>query len=706
MQNKNLKLKLGLCGLALTSFLAVNAHSVVHADTVSDSNANNNAITWDSDSDDSQVVKEQSQQAQPAQNAQAKQITQAPAVQKAQSEQLQKPVAQPSRHAVAQSDAQTRLTQPVQTKRVTVSNVSSSTSVSQKRAETSIVRQSNVQTSTANRLNANQSQANIKVSNVQDVAQASVQKQKVAQFNQGSKIYSLNNGATLSKNNGDGYVITNAGTYNGHAVDIGVTVNNVKDNQGSYATKWSNGDKADVTGKLDNQFNYQNSVLVGSKDIAPQLDQTRQRTEKQNENVDISGVWVYGFMNNWQEDGDNGYERYHSDVGVITPELLKQIMEQANVPVTDALGKFSGDTGDKIKSKLVSCHVKITDKTYVDKYYLGPVSYSSAGPDSNHPIPQVTRDVFYHVSFTNSMHASDFLTTDTVRTSGTYNQTVLNTSLFRWPGTKDLPGLWPNGDTYSPSVNYSIIPDAKFDANEGRGADGNWTSGFDKVKSYDDESLQDGPLHQKGIRHKYDFTPSELTSYKLTTDPVSATLTKDVQVTDHLQPVPTSQGSLDYNYTVGLYDAQTGDLITDLKPEYKSKAGATATARDSVMNDAIKNKIQQINRGQASVAYTGTAANDDVAFYEETRAVNPKDQALHKSATRIISVNLPDDPAVKDRYKGVLNANNQIVQTINFTRTGVENVVSGQVTYGAWQGPSSFSSVTLPDIPGYTMTMS
>lgn len=56
--------------------------------------------------------------------------------------------------------------------------------------------------------------------------------------------------------------------------------------------------------------------------------------------------------------------------------------------------------------------------------------------------------------------------------------------------------------------------------------------------------------------------------------------------------------------------------------------------------------------------------------------------------------------------KGILNSNNQIVQTINFTRTGVENIVSGQVTYGAWTGPSSFGAVTLPDIPGYTMTMS
>ena len=660
MQNKNLKLKLGLCGLALTSFLAVNAHSVVHADTVSDSNANNNAITWDSDSDDSQVVKGQPEQQTAPQSVQ----TQVP----------------------VQSHVQASQSQPVQNKKMMVSDVSST------------VRQSNAQISTVNRLNANKSQANIKVSNVQDVAQAPVQKQKVAQFNQGSKIYSLNNSSTLSKNNGDGYVITNAGTYNGRAVDIGVTVNNVKDNQGSYTTKWSNGDKADVTGKLDNQFNYQNSVLVGSKSVTPQLDQTRQRTEKQSENVDISGVWIAGYTDNWEEDGDTSYDRYGHDISIITPELLKQIMEQANVPVGEAIAKF-GDK-DFEDSKLVSCHANITDKTYVDKYYVGSVSYFSAG-NTGAELPHATRSFLYHVSFNSGVHASDLLTTDENRVSSTYGQKILDTSLFEWPAdkNKDLPSLWANDDTFPPSIDTMTVPDTKFNANQGQDIDMQFVSGFNNVKQYSEFS------DHTGIKTTGDFAPSTLATYKITPDPVSATLTKDVQVTDHLQPVPTSQGSLDYNYTVGLYDAQTGDLITDLKPEYKSKVGKSATNQDTAMNNAIKAKIQAINANKANSAYTGTAANDDVAFYKETRAVNPQDQALHKSATRIISVNLPDDPAVKDRYKGILNSNNQIVQTINFTRTGTENVVSGQVTYGAWSGPSSFGAVTLPDIPGYTMTM-
>lgn len=51
---------MGVCGLALSSLFIVSNESVVHADSVS--NAQNNAITWDSDDDDSQVVKNEQQQ--------------------------------------------------------------------------------------------------------------------------------------------------------------------------------------------------------------------------------------------------------------------------------------------------------------------------------------------------------------------------------------------------------------------------------------------------------------------------------------------------------------------------------------------------------------------------------------------------------------------------------------------------------------------
>ena len=453
-----------------------------------------------------------------------------------------------------------------------------------------------------------------------------VQQNRVAQFNKGSKIYGLNNSNQLNKNNGAGYVITNAGTYNGRAIDIGVTVNNINDNQGSYTTKWSNGDKADVTGKLDNQFNYQNSVLVGSKSVTPQLDQTRPRTEKQTENVDISGVWIAGDTDNWEEDGDTSYDRYSSDVSIITPELLKQVMEQANVPVNEALAKF---TENNFASKLVSCHVNITDKTYVDKYFVGSPGYFSIG-NTGAELPHVARNFLYHVSFNKGVHFSDLLTTDESSTSATYGQKILDKSLFEWPIDKDknLPPVWANGDTFSPAIDTMTIPDTKFDANEGRNSDLVGTSGFNNIHEYDEF-----PDHT-GIKKTYDFTTPNLATYKITTDPVSATLTKDVQVTDHLQPDQMNQGSLNYNYTVGVYDAQTGELIKDLTANYKGKTGKTATEQDTAMNSAVKAKIQAINANQANSAYTGTAASDDVTFSKNTVHVNYVD-------TRGESINVP-----------------------------------------------------------------
>lgn len=52
----NRKLMVSLCGLALSSVFLINNKAVVHADTVNNSNQQS-AISWDSNSDDSQVVK-------------------------------------------------------------------------------------------------------------------------------------------------------------------------------------------------------------------------------------------------------------------------------------------------------------------------------------------------------------------------------------------------------------------------------------------------------------------------------------------------------------------------------------------------------------------------------------------------------------------------------------------------------------------------
>ena len=93
-------------------------------------------------------------------------------------------------------------------------------------------------------------------------------------------------------------------------------------------------------------------------------------------------------------------------------------------------------------------------------------------------------------------------------------------------------------------------------------------------------------------------------------------------VTNTLQLDQVNNGSLNYDYTVGVYDAQTGELIKDLTANYKSKAGKAATDQDTVMNDKIKAKIQAINANTANSAYTGIAANDDIVFNKNTVHVN------------------------------------------------------------------------------------
>ena len=566
VESKNLKLKLGLCGLALTSFLALNSRSVVHADTVSGSNAS--AITWDSDQDDSQVAHEESQQVQSVQTQGAVQDQKAPATQSVQS------------------------------------------SV-QNHAETSAVRVSNFDTSVVNRNSAQNARNNVKVATVHDTAQMPVQKQKVAQFNQGSKIYTLNGSNQLSKNNGDGYVITNAGMYNGRAVDIGVTINNVQDNQGTYTTKWSNGDKANVTGKVDNDFNYQNSALVGTTSQQPQVDPNKTRTRMANQSVDFPYKILL-------------YHAGASDWG-LTDEFTDDI--------TNSVIFHYENNGNDLEGAL---RTSVTDDISSHNNY----DVSFAGFSGHWDGSDISDDLYTHGSLQDVDVDEDYL-------------------------NKCLSHVGSSG----------TITALRF------------TSNNDDMSHIADGTILIGRGNGK---------------YKMN---------KQTPVIDYLQLDKVNNGSLNYNYTVGLYDAQTGDLITDLKAEYKGKTGNQATASTNVMNNAIKNKIQQINQGKASVSYTGTSANDDVAFYQETRQVNPQDKNVNRQVQRVIHINFPNGvkPASYDSItdsagnKLTLDSNNNLTQSMSFTRTGVQNIVSGQVTYGNWQQHGAINAVTLPSIPGYTM---
>ena len=65
---KSKKMMVSLCGLALSSLFVLNNKSVVRADTINDANSQNNAISWNENSDQTQGV--QSEQTQKADDSQ------------------------------------------------------------------------------------------------------------------------------------------------------------------------------------------------------------------------------------------------------------------------------------------------------------------------------------------------------------------------------------------------------------------------------------------------------------------------------------------------------------------------------------------------------------------------------------------------------------------------------------------------------------
>lgn len=243
-----------------------------------------------------------------------------------------------------------------------------------------------------------------------------VQQNRVAQFNNGSKIYGLNNSNQLNKNNGAGYVITNVGTYNGRAVDIGVTINNINDNQGSYITKWSNGDKADVTGKVDNQFNYQNNALIGTTSQQPQVDtsRTRTRTETKDVNTKLDGWWIINTDHHTWSYGSHASEGEKGSASqiVIAPDLIKQIMEKTGCTYDTALFKLGIDTSKMIKTHMPTATMYengVSDKAYIDQYYVGPITTDNGG-DPGYLFKD--RTTIYHVMFTDKVNDKNLFDSD------------------------------------------------------------------------------------------------------------------------------------------------------------------------------------------------------------------------------------------------------------------------------------------------------
>ena len=448
-----------------------------------------------------------------------------------------------------------------------------------------------------------------------------VRQNRVAQFNKGSKIYGLNNSNQLSKSNGDGYVITNAGTYNGRAVDIGVTINNVKDNQGSYTTKWSNGDKADVTGKTDASFKYDNSALLGTQQDAITVpNKTRRKEVRVTIPEQVSGVWVYHETAGYNNEDYGG--AWNPDT-YVDPALLMKVMRVHNFTQIEALhyifdhvislGGFSGtsyDAREWLQSSLWNktgglnfdeALAEFKSNNNLDSYLGGQFAntdkgkYNRINGDTNDDSRAALFPDFRTATY--SVHHQ----TDTNRYD---NKITLTHYLIRRPTHR-----YPFGITLPIGINAAWITD------KGR-------YGFD---SYSPQMAANGDM---------DTVTQMADSVHQYSEPTTVDLYKSKNIVYTLQLDNKTDASLNYDYTIGVYDAQTGELIKDLTAEYKGKTGKTATDQDTAMNSAVKAKIQAINNNTANSAYTGTVANDDVTFSKNTVHVNYVD-------TRGESINVP-----------------------------------------------------------------
>lgn len=94
------------------------------------------------------------------------------------------------------------------------------------------------------------------------------------------------------------------------------------------------------------------------------------------------------------------------------------------------------------------------------------------------------------------------------------------------------------------------------------------------------------------------------------------------------------------------------------------------------------------------------------------QSVNPAtDTRCQASATRIIHVNFPDGQ-IPVSYKGIVDSQGNLKQTVHFTRTATEDALTGNILqYGNWTSDNKdhnfigFPERTLPRIPGYTLSI-
>ena len=625
-QSKNLKLKLGLCGLALTSFLALNNRAnTVHADTV-DANQNN-AITWDSDQDDSQVVKNETQQSQPTQNVQTKQDAQQAPVQAEQKQstvQSQQRIFQSApKQATVQSNVQNRQSQP----NVAVANVSS-TQAMPNRAEKSIVRQSNVETSTVNRLNAdsaynNQANVSVKVANLDATIPTRI---------------------TNPQNN---QVKINYVDLNGHNINQQNIIKVDHSKSGAIAAP------TDRTYQLAGDANYTVSAKVHSVAEASKASDVKCRITVQ---VNTSSA-NFGSGDVTDQAADNEFSPGPNLIdlqNVALPDNIYQALRKANITHMQ----------DNRNYLLVS--LKMND---VDSYTTNNEPSFVYSDVNRYPeFAQFHKLPLINMSYCNSQGNYDYNSnhSDGVELDE-YGQEILNGKgqLNPMYASVDFdagnhvetfePGATSDSGNYYAAA-YPMIPDANI-VSYNQELAANYTAEWlkstftpDLLKQIDDNFVK---YHGDG---KLSATDNSLPMPHLDKD-AWLLVTVDLNVTPH-------------------------DVVDS--SQFTAEGGAVKGSVGNVLNVAVT----------------------------KPQNVDPNSSDCRRQAQRVIHVTFPNDVKPKSYdsitdsagNKLTLDGNNDLVQTVTFTRSKtVDSLTGATLNQTSWQQHGSINAVTLPSIPGYTM---
>ena len=730
-----------LCGLALSSLFVINNKSVVHADAANANNQNNNAISWDSDSDQAQNV--QSADVQNEQN----------------------------------SDVQSNV-QNTQAAQKVDNNQQNATSEQFQRAETSTVRSVSAAPRTTNQTAAVQSP---RVANVQDAQKTSP---VVINNPSGDKVrvhYVDSNGNAVDNSIHD-YTIDVANTGQGsYSVPNGYSLN-VPD--GKYNV---NGGKFSVDTLKGSVEHHVASVNYGlGKESLNELDPSLNKTLLAHANdLKAGNSWYLIMRGEWDKTFQDFCDNYYDHSYVINQLPTGNPSIESDDIDTEFYGNGSHDeqTVGKVMAKMRSFY---NEQPNVAKFI--PAKRSTDAAQLYEPLTLLSKTEAYDeqhlpVAFVDS---SNNIVGMIQNYSGKVG-TTQNISLTVPTGYKLADGVsLPTKVTFANNTNpllVKVVPSGKTQSVT------NPANNTINVKFVDQESGQqvgssviDLTKAQNGTNYynvpkgygadsgTYNTSASSSTEYNglsawnITgsnadnSNPLRVELDLSNDTIKSLYDYFGQDADIHMSMNVpGPYDPETVYLFNS-----NSSSGRTLTVSDSgsipnweqelyravvtrsdsflgyswslspdtkqgVSSHTFTDNYHTISNGTVTVpvhktnsfSFTDNSGNAksaqgntvDVTLIKP-QSVNPStDTRCHSQATRTIQINFPDGQ-IPEAYDGIVDKSGKLVQTVHFTRTATEDALTGNILqYGNWtsdnQDPNfiGFPERTLPRIPGYTLSI-